>query len=94
LTRIFENAAHGIPDKAIELIHANLWIVANPSAVESVGVAADAAIVGVPPGLTFGGRRGNPFAVERIATASANDKTLQQVQLTSRISRGQATVPF
>ncbi len=53
LTRILENAAHGIPYVTIELIHADLWVVTHASAVEAVRVAADAAVVGVPHGLAL-----------------------------------------
>ena len=88
---VLHHLTHGVPDVTIELFDSHLWVLADASALEAIGIAADAAVVAIGKFSLPRGAR-DQLPVERVAAARAHREPLQQVSTSTPIARGQAPV--
>jgi hypothetical protein len=90
--RLLQHLLHRFPDVVVELIGAHLWIRADAPSSKSVGIRADAAVVGVLARAPLCRGLRNGFTVESVTAAGADHEPLQQVASPSCISLRQPTI--
>src|SRR5215831_12568214 len=78
--RVREQRTDFLPHRQVQQIRSYLRILTEPLATKTVGVRAQAAVIGVRARFAFAGTRTEAFAIEGIATVLALQQALQQIQ--------------
>ena len=86
--RMSEQGTHFLPYRQVQALGAALRIVPDPLAPKAIGIGAETAIIGIRPGVAFGGFTTDRLPVQGIATVVALHSPLQQVpRTTARLAR-------
>src|SRR5262249_58559120 len=78
--RLRDKLTDFLPHRQVQQIRAYLRILTEPLAPKTVGVRAQAAVIGVRARFAFARTRTEAFAIEGIATVLALQQALQQIQ--------------
>src|SRR5262249_7818033 len=78
--RVREQRTDFLPHRQVQQIRSYRRILTEPRAPKTVGVRAQAAVIGIRARFAFAGTRTEAFAIEGIATVLALQQALQQIQ--------------
>jgi hypothetical protein len=77
--RVLQQGTDLLPHRLFQQIGTHLPVGAHPLTAKAIGIAPDAAIIGIVAGMSFPGARADGFAVISITALLAADQALQQI---------------